>query len=342
MRLRVGATWGLAIALLVGVLAGCGYRGPPSDHFDGRRFTNVPAVEEPGLRELVKWGRTRRQGGWRKWVDAPPGSPPPGRVRCEDMRVTFINHSTVLVQAGGLNVLTDPVYSERVSPVRGVGPRRHRPPGIRFEDLPPIDVVVVSHSHYDHLDIPTLRRLAGEHRPRIFVGLGNDRLLRRKRVAGAEAVDWWQAVPLSSDVTLHGVPMQHWSLRGLADRNRTLWLGYVLETRCGRVFISGDTGFGPHFEAIAERFAPFRLALLPIGAYRPRWFMQPSHIDPEQAVAASRILEAQTSVAMHFGTFALGDDGETEPPQELTRWLRGEERARFWVLEHGEGRAVPP
>jgi L-ascorbate metabolism protein UlaG (beta-lactamase superfamily) len=328
---------------MVASLLGCSaavHRGPPGEHFDGRRFHNVPEVDQPGFGDLLRWIGNRSRGVW-KSLQKPPGAPPPRRVSCPDMRVTFVGHSTLLIQPAGLNLLTDPIWSERASPVRHLGPRRHHPPGIRFEDLPPIDAVVVSHNHYDHLDVPTLRRLAHEHAPTIVVGLGNERLLRRKRIAGARALDWEGRVDLGNGVSIVGVQVQHWSLRGLADRDRALWLGYVIETPCGKVYFAGDTGFGPHFEQTARRHGPMRLALLPIGAYRPRWFMQSSHIDPAQAVAAHRLLGARTSVAMHYGTFALADEGEHEPRTELVRHLDPSERPRFWLLDHGEGRDVP-
>jgi L-ascorbate metabolism protein UlaG (beta-lactamase superfamily) len=261
-------------------------------------------------------------------------------VRIDDgrLRVTFVNHATTLVQMDGVNILTDPIWSERCSPVSWAGPKRHRAPGIRFEDLPPIDAVIVSHNHYDHLDIPTLRRL---HASRIVTSLGNAALMAKHGVAGARDLDWWQSFDLNDRVRITSVPAQHFCARALSDRNNTLWGGFVISGPSGNVYFAGDTGWGKHFGEIAERFGSVRLALLPIGAYLPRWFMKPAHISPAEAVDAHLALRAGTSMAMHFGTFQLGDDGEFQPVEDLQRALAERGSPRFWVLGQGEGRDVP-
>jgi L-ascorbate metabolism protein UlaG (beta-lactamase superfamily) len=318
------------------------YRGPVSDHFDGRRFHNAePSARVHGLRGVLRWMATRHRGVWRRWTEAPAGPAPPREVR--DLRVTFINHATVLIQIDGRNILTDPVWSERVSPVSFAGPRRVRPPGIRFEDLPPIDVVLVSHNHYDHLDLATLDRLVRRDRPRIFTGLGAGAILTRRSIGGVTELEWWQKVELGSGLSVTSAPVQHFSGRSMTDRNATLWTGYVLSGPAGRVFFAGDTGYGPHFREIARRFPGIRLAVLPIGAYRPEWFMGPVHETPAQALQAMRDLEASTAVGMHFGTFELTDEGQDEPPEEIARLLAAapDPKPRFWVLDFGEGRDVP-
>jgi L-ascorbate metabolism protein UlaG (beta-lactamase superfamily) len=333
------------IALVGGV--NCSWSTPrwrgTSAHFDGERFFNVPQVEHGGSRDFLKWMLNREPGPWRKWTDAPPGPPPPRRVAAGELRVTYVNHATALIQVDGLNILTDPIWSERASPVTWAGPRRHRPPGLRFEDLPPIDVVLISHNHYDHLDLPTLRRLAQTHRPRVVAGLGNRATLERGGVPGAQELDWWHSADLSGDVQVVAVPAQHFSGRSVTDRDRALWAGYVIKQRGGAVYFAGDTGYGPHFTAIKQRFGPIRLALLPIGAFRPRWFMQRVHVAPEEAVRAAEDLGAATAVAIHFGTFHLGDDGEEEAPTLLAEVVAARDpRPRFWILGFGEGRDVPP
>jgi L-ascorbate metabolism protein UlaG (beta-lactamase superfamily) len=259
------------------------------------------------------------------------------------MRVTFVNHATALIQAEGLNVLTDPIWSDRCSPVSFAGPKRVIPPGLRYEQLPAIDVVLISHNQYDHLDLPTLRRLAAEHRPRVLVPLGNRRLLDRAGVGGAEELGWWQSVGVGDAVQIAAVPAQHFSGRGLFDRDRALWAGFVLAGPAGPVYFAGDTGFGPHFEEIRNRFGPPRLALLPIGAYRPEWFMSRVHASPDEALRAHRILGAGTSVGIHFGTFRLADDGQDEAPARIETLVSesAEPRPRFWILGFGEGRDVP-
>lgn len=317
-------------------LAAPRYRGPRSDHFDGRRFHNLERSPRQSERAFLKWQMNRQPGRWRD-MDAPPGPPPPARVEKGDLRVTFINHSTTLLQFDGVNILTDPVWSKRVSPFPFAGPRRHRPPGIRFDDLPPIDRVLVSHNHYDHCDVASLRRLQERDAPRIVVPLGNAALLAPHGIRNAIELDWWQS---ADEIT--AVPARHFSSRGLSDRNRNLWCGFVIASQSGNIYFAGDTGWGTHFQEIGDRFAPIRLALLPIGSYLPRWFMQPVHIDPQQAVDAHFALRAETSIAIHFGTFALGDDGQEEPVWELKEAISRKGNPRFWILNHGEGRSIPP
>jgi L-ascorbate metabolism protein UlaG (beta-lactamase superfamily) len=310
--------------------------GPRSDHFDGRRFHN----HESGWQSegsFLRWQLTRKPGPWREWVDDPPGPKPPARV--DGLRVTFINHATTLIQIDGLNILTDPIWSDRCSPVAWAGPKRHRPPGTRFEDLPPIDAILISHNHYDHLDVPTLRRFAP--RPALISHLGNGALLAKHGIEGAIEIDWWQEHRLTGDVRVTSVPAQHFSARAMSDRDHNLWGGFVISGASGNVYFAGDTGWGKHFAEIGKRFAPIRLALLPIGAYLPRWFMKPAHITPDEAVEAHHVLGASTSVAMHFGTFALGDDGETQPVEDLRRAIAAKSNPRFWILGFGEGRDVP-
>lgn len=334
--------------LLMAVGYGCAlsaptYKGPKSDHFDGKKFKNLGDPKEHGTGDLLKWLLTREQGPWESWTDAEPGPKPPERVGPGELRVTFVNHATVLIQLDGVNVLTDPTWAERASPFSFAGPKRVRPPGLRFEDLPPIDAVVVSHNHYDHCDLPTLRRLEQAHAPEIYAGLGNSLLFKKKGIDGAVDLDWWQSVELKNGVTLHSVPAQHFSNRGLTDRDGTLWTGFVLKGQNGYAYFAGDTGYGPHFGKIRERFGEPRVAILPIGAYKPEWFMEPVHVSPEQALHAAQLLGAKHSVAMHFGTFALADDGQQDPVVELRAAMKreNEPEERFWVLGFGEGRDVP-
>jgi L-ascorbate metabolism protein UlaG (beta-lactamase superfamily) len=310
------------------------------EHFrDGRYFN--PGVVDHGFLDALKWMRTRRPGVWPQWIPSTRGPKPPERVPGATLRVTFVNHATVLLQTEGLNLLTDPVWSERVSPVNFTGPQRHRAPGIRFEDLPQIDAILLSHNHYDHLDVPTLRRLAAEHKPTVFCPLGVAPLVRRCGLHEVQELDWWQSTRWRGR-TIHCVQAQHFSARTPFDRNRTLWCGWVVEAERGNLYFAGDTGFGPFFEEIGRRFAPIRLALLPIGAYEPEWFMGPVHMTPEQAVEARVMARADLAVGIHFGTFSLADDGAADPPARLREALAGREDAdRFWTLDEGEGREIP-
>lgn len=313
---------GLSAALLSGCVAPR-WDAPPNDHFDGKRFYN----EEPfdvGLADLVRFYASREPGVWKRNLAITPALPPPSRVDDGSVRMTFINHATVLIQVDGLNLLTDPIWSERASPLSWLGPRRFRPAGVRFEDLPPIDVVMISHNHYDHLDIPTLKRLAASHRPVMVVAAGDQKLLQAAGINHVVALDWWQQHRLPNGCALSAVPVKHWSGRRLlpGDRNLSLWAGYVLETKGGPVYFAGDTGYDAHFKATHARFGAMRAALLPIGAYKPRWLTRYQHMSPADAVRAHLDLQAAFSLGIHHGTFELADDGMHEPAAQLARILR--------------------
>jgi len=310
-----------------------------SDHFNGSRYVNphqpqiVPPPGQPpsGVRTPWIW-RLIFGTNWPVWPeikDAAPGPPPAFRVAKGNLLVTPVGHATFLIQMDGLNILTDPMWSERCSPVSWFGPKRHRAPGIRFEDLPPIDAVLVSHNHYDHLDIPTLKRLAEKHDPRVIVPLGNQALVRDAGIPSVDERDWWQSVRLSPDVAVTLVPAQHFSARTPWDRDKTLWGGFVISGPSGNVFYSGDTGFGSHFREIARRFAPIRVALLPIGPYRPQQSKEPFHdyspsihMGPAEAVQVHLDLDAQISFAAHFQVFQLGADGFDDAVNGLVSVLR--------------------
>lgn len=299
---------------------GCskGYQGPASDHFDGHRFHNLQATQQKGFWTVIKWYWTRPRPA--PWQPTPMANTGPLLERVEDGRlhITYINHATLLIQHRGLNILTDPVWSERASPFNFVGPKRQHPPGLPLERLPQIDLILISHNHYDHLDLGTLSRLARAHpQAQVVTGLGNGPLIRQSEFKKVTELDWWQSIRLNEHLTLHAVPAQHWSARTRWDTNRTLWMGFVVESPEGPVLFPGDTGFGPEFELIHRHFGPMRFSALPIGAYEPRWFMRDHHMNPEDAVRAHRVLESQTSMAIHFGTFNLSDEGQHAPKQAL-------------------------
>ena len=265
---------------------------PFPKHFDGKRFYNPDAPQVRGFSDLLRWKMTSRPEPSPRFVDDVTPCIPPRRIEGSELRVTLVNHSTVLLQQQNLNILTDPIWSERASPFRSIGPRRRRIPGVRKEDLPPIDIVLLSHNHYDHLDLPMLHWLAGRGGSTFVVPPGLARWLHSQKIGPAYELDWGQAYPFAN-ATIHAVPAFHFAARGLFDRNKTLWCGYFIESQF-TVYFAGDTGFGPHFSLIREAFGSPQVALLPIGAYAPQWFMSPIHMGPADAVRAHEILGAET------------------------------------------------
>ena len=266
------------------------------------------------------------------------------------LRATWIGHSTVLLQIGAMNVLTDPIWSERASPVSFAGPRRLVPPAIPLVSLPPIDVIILSHDHYDHLDAPTVRLLAAGHPAARWVApLGVGALLTALGVSQVVELDWWQSTR-AADTTVTAVPAQHFSGRSLVNRDKTLWAGFVIAAEGWRAFFAGDTGYHPEFGEIARRLGPFDLALLPIGAYAPRWFMSAVHMDADEAIAAAADLadgsgsEVPAMLATHWGTFRLTDEPMDEPPRRATdAWAaRGFPADRCWVLRDDRTRRIAP
>ncbi len=313
--------------LLCLLIFGCAprYKGAVTDHFTGKKFVNTgPAV--PRQESLMKWLLHRQKGPWLNTPDAPPGPRPATRVFGDSVVLTFVGHASFLLQVDGLNILTDPVWADRVGPTRWLGIKRGRPPGIRFEDLPPIDAVLLSHCHYDHLDLGTLRRLAKRDNPPVVSPLGVSYLVRKSGATPTRELDWADTLTLSSKLSITCTEARHFSNRALADRDKTLWAGYLLHTRFGTIYFAGDTGYGDLFPKIARQAAqsrtgPIRLALLPIGSYRPTWFMAPVHMSPPDAVRAYADLGSPQAVSIHFGTFQQADDGLFEPQEDLTREL---------------------
>ena len=308
---------------------------PP--RFDGRRYENPGDSASRTFRELLRWQLTADRRPWPAWVDHQPDGALPARVPGGALALTFVNHSTFLLQTRTVTILTDPVWSDRASPVQFAGPRRVHAPGVAFDDVPRVDVVLVSHNHYDHMDLHTLRRIESRDRPLFITAAGNGAFLRARGLARVEELTWWQSFALEhARVTM--TPAQHFSARTPFDRNRTLWGSFVIEGEWPRVFFAADTGYWRHFDEVRARFGAIDLALLPIGAYEPRWFMRPAHMNPADAVQAHLDLQARLSVAMHFGTFRLTDEAWDDPPRHLGEALdaRGVPHDRFRVLRPGE------
>jgi L-ascorbate metabolism protein UlaG (beta-lactamase superfamily) len=311
---------------------------PVTDHFDGERFFNPHAPQGKTLQDVRRWRRMRQKEQWPAHVDV-PRQPPPTRTRGDRISATFIGHSTFLFQIGGICVLTDPIWSKRCSPVWFAGPRRVRRPGQSLDVLPGVDILLVSHNHYDHMDFPTLRRVRRRWAPQTATGLRNARHLAKAGIRSAVELDWWQSTEIAGARVTY-VPAQHFSSRGLYDRNRCLWGGFVVEAAGAAIYFAGDSGYCPHFAEIARRFPRIDLALLPIGAYEPRWFMRQQHVDPEEAVRAHLEVGAHRSLGMHFGTFQLTDEAIDAPLLALrtARAAAGVAQADFDVLAFGETR----
>jgi L-ascorbate metabolism protein UlaG (beta-lactamase superfamily) len=305
-------------------------------HSDGERFYNPGAAAPRGWLDVFRWKLTSRPDRSPRFVSDVVPSTPPGQVDGRDLRVTLVNHATVLLQHAGWNILTDPMWSQRASPIAWAGPHRRRAPGVRLDDLPRLDAVLLSHNHYDHLDLPSLTWLAKRRAPTFVVPAGVGKLLTSASIGPVHEIDWGETHRLAG-TWVSAVPAVHFSARGLLDRNRTLWCGYAIQAEGGVVYFAGDTAFGPHFAQIRERFGAPRLALLPIGAYAPRWFMAQVHMAPDEAIRAHGVLGAHTTVAIHHGTFQLADDGLDEAPRVL---MAQSPPQSFRVLRNGESLVV--
>lgn len=315
------------------------HAGPPSDHFDGVRFFNPgQRSTDRSLGEILRWQLGGGRARWPRAVETGAAKP---AMRVWGLAITMIGHASVLIQAAGLNILVDPVWSERASPVGWAGPKRVTRPGVAFADLPPVDAVLVTHNHYDHMDIGTLRRLQAAHRPQFVVALGNNVIIQRA-VPGADvvALDWSDAHPLGAGVTAVAVPAYHWSARGRGDRRMALWCGFVIRTSEHLVYNVGDTGYGDGliFREVRARYGTPDVAIVPIGAYEPRWFMADQHVDPNEAVRIMLDCGAAQALGVHWGTFQLTNEARDAPRQALAAALsaHGVDPAHFVAMSPGE------
>jgi L-ascorbate metabolism protein UlaG (beta-lactamase superfamily) len=321
------------------------YGGPVTDHFDGLTFYNPGGPGAKSLRQLARWQFGTRAEAWPSAFPSPFNDVrPDSAVPASQSRVTLIGHASFLIQTGGQNILVDPVYVERASPVQFAGPKRANAPGIAFDNLPKIDAVLVTHNHYDHLDLATLGRLWQRFRPRIITPLGNDTIMKAEiPELVATTLDWWQSTELGGNLKIDAVPTQHWSARGTRDRMHALWASFILTGPAHVIYHVGDSGFGEgmYFREIGKRYPRIDFANLPIGAYEPRWFMRDQHMNPEDAVAALELCGAKRAVGHHWGTFKLTNEAIEAPRDALAAALAAKsiEAARFPALQPGQ--AVP-
>ncbi len=299
------------------------------------RFHNVEAPGSKTLREVLHWQRHRRPAPWPRWIEDAP-QPAPVALDAEGLSATFIGHASFYLRIGGQGVLLDPIWSARCSPLPFLGPKRVRAPGQALAALPGVDLLLVSHNHYDHMDLPTLRQVRRRWAPPTLTGLENARHLRKAGLVARE-LDWWQQAEVAG-LRVTYVPAQHFSARGLGDRNRSLWGGFVVQSAAHTVYFAADSGWCGHFAEVAARFPRIDLALLPIGAYEPRHFMRTQHVNPEEAVRAHAVLRPRQSIGMHFGTFAgLTDEAIDAPEQALAeaRAAQGVAAGDFITLPFG-------
>jgi len=334
----------LVATVLIFISCGTLPHWPELDHCDGESFRNPEADSDHTWTDVVKWFWEMDTVAWPDWLEDERRPKPETLVSPDRIKATYINHATVLIQAAGLNVLTDPVWSFRAGPMSWLGSKRIRAPGVAFEDLPPIDLVLISHDHYDHLDLPTLDRIRARGNPLVVTGLGTGALVREAGFDAVVELDWWDTVRMEGrGLEIVFVPARHNSGRGPFSKNRSLWGGFVLRWAGGSVYFAGDTGYGEFVSELAERCPAPDLAILPVGSYEKRWFMRNQHMSPDDAVRTFLLLGARQAMGMHFATFLehpeQAVDAHEKDLAEALR-VRGLASDRFWLLKFGEGRYV--
>lgn len=308
------------------------YKGN-NKYFDGKTFKNIDSIRNHTGKDAWKWFTNRKPAKWTYENNIPLKNF--NFTNNSKVRVFFINHSTFLLQIDTINILTDPIWSKRCSPLSWIGPKRHKNPGIEFNSLPHIHYILLSHNHYDHLNINTLKKLKDKFNPTIITSLGVCEYLKNKGFKKLIELDWWQSEHISNACTVSSTPAQHFSNRGMTDRNGTHWCGFIVNSDFGTIYYAGDTGYGSFFTQIGEKYN-IDVALLPIGASKPRWFMKPVHSDPSDAIIIHKELKSKLSIPCHYGTFALGDDGMYEHVDILKDYIKKDSMLNFKILKEGE------
>ena len=327
----------LAIALLSGfILSEKGHKGEITDHFNGKTFINPSGIPSNGLPEVFKYMTSREAEKWTENYESYVRSEPLPDGQPDKINITFVNHSTFIIQYEDITVVTDPIWSKRCSPTQLIGPKRMRPPGVNYEDLKDVDLVIISHNHYDHLDENTIKSLIRDFDPLFIVPLGVEHIISNFGSSKVKSLDWWDDLN-EKGIKITAVPANHFSSRGGFDRDQTLWAGFVIEYHGHRTYFAGDTGYGDIFKTIGARLGPIDISFIPIGAYLPRWFMSPIHVSPEEAVMIHKDVQSNQSIGMHFGTFALADNGPYTPIHDLYKSLLKSNTAKQDFLVPDEG-----
>ncbi len=345
MKIEFSKIISMRFYLIILLFFSCTHRNeiPDSNHYsssDDLFFNPTLTKQSKSLFDLLKWQFTGTKANWPDWVELRNKPNFTYQDNSRFVQMTFINHSTFYIQTPDLKVLTDPVFSERTSPVDWIGPKRVHSPGARIDSFPKVDIVIISHNHYDHLDEKSLIDLERLYHPLFLCPLGDKKLLKEIGLTNIQEMDWWNTITVNnSKITF--TPTQHWSRRGLFDTNKSLWGSFVLETTQKKIYFAGDTGYSSYFKEIYSRFGAMDISLLPIGAYAPRWFMQDMHMDPQEAIWAHHDLMSAQSIATHFGTFQLTDEARDEPDYKLNMYLKSTKELHnknFHVMEPGETR----
>lgn len=308
----------IASVIIGGILLSTkAYKGPVSDHFDGKKFYNR-GREAKGFREVGNYAAKRVPDKWVENYENYTRNDAIPIPNSDDIQFIFVNHSSFLIQHQDVNILTDPIWSKRCSPFQFAGPKRMRPPGLAFEVLPKIDIVLISHNHYDHLDRLTIKELNKQHQPTYIAPLGMKQIMSKFGCQKIIVLDWWESCQVNN-LRITATPANHFSSRGIRDRNTSLWCGYHIQSENKKIHFVGDTGYSSVFKEIGNRLGPMDISFIPIGAYLPEWFMSPIHVNPHESIKIHFDIKSKQSVAMHFGTFPLADDNPERSTSRLVK-----------------------
>nr|BDT28157.1 MBL fold metallo-hydrolase [Bacteriovorax sp. HI3] len=334
MKLRY--TLVLALALYSAVSCSSSEKYKITDHYDGNTFRNEAPITPRGFLDLLKWKLSFKTESWPSKLEVDYPKAIPADKSTDKTIITFVTHASFLIQLDGLNILTDPVWSNRTSPFSFIGPKGVHAPGIDFEKLPKINVVLISHNHYDHMDAKTIHDLDEKFSPLFLVPLANKEKVKSFGARNVEEFDWWETKQIGPGVKVTLTPAQHWSSRTPFDRMKALWGSYYIQGPKEKIYFAGDTGYGPHFLEITKKLGAPDVSLLPIGAYEPRWFMKDMHMNPEDAVLAHLDLQSKFSIGMHFGSFQLTDEAIDTPKKDLEMALDKHKLNNFKTLNPGQ------